>query len=526
VGDPFTRAFVRVGAREWHFRRGGTGPVLIFLHRAPFDGRTLVDRARGLLDRWTVLIPDLPGCGGTAPRGEADLASYAAALVEWLGALGIDACAVAGEREGAALALALAALVPARVHAVAAEGLRVAPAEIASDPERRLPDGAPRWDGSHLAGLWAFLRDEAMFDPWHRRSAAARALSDLPSPEILQRRLVSLLSSPSEGRDYAMLLRAASLEAESLAALRARPGQPVLSRVEELSPVGDPAPPPTPPLSEGAAAGLRRGYVSVAGGQLHYVRGGAAHGVPIVVQHDAASSVRTVRPIVEDLARLRPVIAFDLPGSGDSDDTLPADPVPIELYAYRIAEAIAALRLRQVDFYGMWGGGFVGLELARLRPGLVRRLVLSNLFFHDGEERRRFQAGYTPSVAPLWHGGHLLQAWHQMRDQGLFYPWFDRSAQGVLRREPFLATWMVHERVCSLLKAGDRYRSAYQAHFVYPTLERLAQVAVPTLIATAEWDPNRLHTEAAAAANRHCRFRLLDLDFRRWGSSFAPFLDE
>jgi pimeloyl-ACP methyl ester carboxylesterase len=179
-----------------------------------------------------------------------------------------------------------------------------------------------------------------------------------------------------------------------------------------------------------------------------------------------------------------------------------------------------------IDFYGMWGGGFVGLELALNHAGRVRKLVMSNAFFHEGEELRAVQQNYTPSVAPVWHGGHLMQAWRQMRDQGLFYPWFDRSAEGILRREPFLATDMVHERVCSLLKAGDWYASAYQSHFVYPTMAQLARAPVPTLLASTPWDPNYRHVMDIVANTPTCDYLELDADFTRWGLSFLPWLDK
>jgi hypothetical protein len=84
---------------------------------------------------------------------------------------------------------------------------------------------------------------------------------------------------------------------------------------------------------------------------------------------------------------------------------------------------------------------------------------------------------------------------------------------------------MVHERVCSLLKAGNMYRTAYQAHFAYPTYAKLRSSPVPTLVATTEWDPNNAHTQEAAAAAVNVQFQYLDQDFAKWGLSFLPFLD-
>ena len=113
-----------------------------------------------------------------------------------------------------------------------------------------------------------------------------------------------------------------------------------------------------------------------------------------------------------------------------------------------------------------------------------------------------------------------------MRDQGIYYPWFARDADHVIDREPFLATMMVHERVCSLTAAGDHYRTAYHAHFRYQTNKRLAGRPVPTLVATTQWDPNFETTRAAASAAPKAAFALLDPDFSQWIASFSSFLDQ
>jgi pimeloyl-ACP methyl ester carboxylesterase len=265
--------------------------------------------------------------------------------------------------------------------------------------------------------------------------------------------------------------------------------------------------------------------IDVPGGQLHARFNLDAGTTPLVVQHDAASSTTTVEPIVRSFIGRRNVLAFDMPGSGKSDNIINSDHANVQDYSDSLAAALDEMDLDQIDFYGMWGGGFVGSELSFTQPHRVRRLVMSNLFFHEGEELKKFQNNYTPPIEPAWHGGHLLQCWHQMRDQGLFFPWFDRSLDGIIRREPFLDVDMVHDRVCSLLQAGNMYRTAYQAHFVYPVRQRLRKLNIPTLLATTEWDPNRPHTEQLAAENRHCQFQMLSPDFQRWGISFLPFLE-
>jgi pimeloyl-ACP methyl ester carboxylesterase len=548
------RHYVTIGDRQLHYRRGGRGPALLLLHRLPRSGKDLVAAMQGLRDRFTVIAPDLAGYGNSWPLAGAapEIGAYAEDIAAFARAVGIARCCVYGEGQGAAVAIALAAAHPGLTAAVALHGVAL-PDPAAADT---LEPFVPHWDGRHLSWLWAMLREECVFAPPNTKTLAARIDAALPSPADLQDRAVQFVSAPGQGRAYDLGLRAA---------LRFDP-RPALVRVEApllvcaarshhedavvpQLPPGTPTairddvagaraaafeflaryaascpPPPAAPAAAPVPGRLWSDYVSVPGGQLHFQSNGDAATIPLLVQHDAASSVGTVAPITASFIGRRTVMAFDLPGSGDSDRTLD-DTVEVQAYADTLAAALDRLGLGQVDFYGMWGGGFVGLELAIARPALVRRLIMSNLFQHEGEERRRFQANYTPDVAPLWHGGHLLQCWHQMRDQGLYYPWFDRGRDGIIRREPFLATDMVHERVCSLMKAGNAYRTAYQAHFRYPTYARLRASPVPTMIATASWDPNNPDTKAAAAAAPNATFRLLDDDFMKWGVGFLDFLE-
>ncbi len=85
-------------------------------------------------------------------------------------------------------------------------------------------------------------------------------------------------------------------------------------------------------------------------------------------------------------------------------------------------------------------------------------------------------------------GSQLNWAWHYCRDQHLFWPWYDRSADARLPGGlPDAAT--LHEFVVEVLKALGSYQMSYRAAARYPKRDRLAQVRVPTLVASAVSDP-------------------------------------
>lgn len=132
---------------RWHLLEGGRGPTLLLLHG--FGGRAdNWDRLAPLLGpRFRLVIPDLPGFGDSEPPGglRFEIESQAERLLQFLDALGIDRCVVAGNSMGGYLASALAAREPDRVQALwllAPLGVRsVEPGEML----RAIESGGPEY---------------------------------------------------------------------------------------------------------------------------------------------------------------------------------------------------------------------------------------------------------------------------------------------------------------------------------------------------------------------------------------------
>ena len=132
-------------------------------------------------------------------------------------------------------------------------------------------------------------------------------------------------------------------------------------------------------LVSSASVRTRRAYFDCKFGQLH-VRtafpgtGGFDESVTLFCLHPSNGSSRIFVRLLSALADVRSVYAPDLPGFGESD------PSP----GRSVADAAAAmgglandLRLRQIDLLGVEYGAEAAVELAALRPELVRRLVLA-----------------------------------------------------------------------------------------------------------------------------------------------------
>lgn len=548
----------RWGARQVHYRRAGNGPTLIMLHQSPQSSRDLVPLIREWSSRFTIIAPDTPGYGLSDPLGvkTASMDDFAVAAEEFLNAIGVEDFAVYGFHTGAGMAVALGNRLSGRTRAVVANGyVALTEAEASDILANYLPPFEPVWDGSHLTWLWARMREQQIFFPWHTRRAANRMDFNLSPPEKLQEAVVEFMRA---GDHYRVAYRAA-FEFESREALRVSnaptlitasdpdPLSKHLERINETSDCvrveagGDPAAtlakalqfllahpassPPAAPVTAGLSGRTFNQMVDVPGGQLRVRRNLEADGRTVIVQHDAAGSSDVVDPVSRSLIGHRPVLAVDLPGHGESDNTIGEEDVTVARYQAVVQQCLDTLGLDVVDFYGMWGGGLVGLEMAVNNPGRVKNLVMSDLIYHSEEERRSLIANYTPLWEPVWYGGHLLMIWHMMRDQGLFWPWFRRERAGILRGEPYIDPAMVNGRVLEVFKAPVMWRLAYQSHFTYPTHERLQAVKVPTLLCAPAWDPNYEHTTAAHAAVPHTAFKELPAALHDWGPAFLDFMD-
>mgnify|MGYP001544958043 CR=1 FL=1 len=94
---------------------------------------------------------------------------------------------------------------------------------------------------------------------------------------------------------------------------------------------------------------LKRGYLSVAGRQVHYRSAG--HGPPVVMLHPSPLSSAAVLPMANALAEHFTVVALDTPGYGRSDP-MPDRGETLRDYAVYLAATLDALGLQRVCLYG------------------------------------------------------------------------------------------------------------------------------------------------------------------------------
>ncbi len=518
------RQFVSIGDTQLHVRRAGEGPPVILLHPSPQSSAFSIPMAKRLAKNFTAIAVDTPGYGLSDPipggyKGPA-LDDYLPLLVALLDSLGIEKAAFYGNATGAEIAHIFAAAHPERVAVCMLDTAGDVSDEFVDTlTGGYFPDTTPRRDGGHLLTHWDMVRSLNLFAPWQFTKKESRLPVDMPPPEKIQAKLLDYLRA---GANYADAYKPAFYTAKHHlisrvtvpATLTRWAAKPDLTEVDDLIaaglpdnftvleagptmderlavseqylldhylPAGTPAP-PHPDQIDTAAPHLQKMFVDIDGGQVMAQVCTAGSGRPILGLHDPAGSSNRMAGLLAPYVGKRPVIALDNPNSGESDTVLAPQDLSTEAYAAAALAVLDAMGVGEVDVIGRYSGGQVAMEMAVARPGLVKHIVQAGVQIFTDEERADLLKNYTPSIAPRWDGGHLVTAWAIVRDMGLYWPWYNKTKDGVIHRDANLDPDFLDSRVQDLLKIGDGYQNAYAASFNYPMAERLAQIDVPCLL--------------------------------------------
>jgi pimeloyl-ACP methyl ester carboxylesterase len=142
---------------------GGEGPPLVLVHGLGGAAANWIEVVRALRGTFRVLVPDLPGHGGSSPLASATtLDPYADRLAQLAEHEGLERAGLAGHSLGALVALRLAVARPERVSALVlagAAGIRSATREA-----------------EHWLNVAAFVRPGRLYARHSARIAARRAL--------------------------------------------------------------------------------------------------------------------------------------------------------------------------------------------------------------------------------------------------------------------------------------------------------------------------------------------------------------
>ena len=562
------RGFAAIDAGQLHFRRVGSGPPVVLLHPSPQSSLFSVPMALRLAKNFTAIAVDTPGYGlSDALPGRPThpaLTDYLPALQQLLDALNIRRAAFYGNATGAEIAHLFAHGYPERVAVcmIDTAGHRD-DLELDRTLHGYFPDATPRRDGGHLQTHWDMVRSLSLFSPWQKTTQAQRLDLDLPPPAAIHGKLLDYLAA---GGNYAAAYRPAFYTAKHElirrltvpSTLTRWEGKPDLTEVDDLIarglpgnftvlragpsvderlavaenyllqhylPTAQPAP-PAPPQWNAGAVRLQKQFVMLHSNHLLLRRCDVGRGVPLLALHDAPTSSLQFAPLLAGLLGVRPLLAPDLPGCGDSELPPPKQSISIEAHAQVVAGLLDLLGVAQVDVLGWGRGGQVAIELARGAPQRVRRLVhLGPLAIGEAAQALANALEHT-SLQPRWDGAHLATAWSMVRDRELFFPWCERTRRGILWRDVELDAEQLDLRVQELLKQGELWRGMVRSSLDYPTVTQFAKLTQPCAVAdrVGNASTEQFRRELLAANSRAVSITLPQR-IGDWVAALRDFLD-
>lgn len=207
---------------------------------------------------------------------------------------------------------------------------------------------------------------------------------------------------------------------------------------------------------------IRKGYVDVTDGQLHYrVVAGEAE-PPIVYFHQTASSSQMFEKIMRLIAHDRQQYAMDTPAFGQS--FFPPLKPTTRYYVDTLLEGLTNLGVERFHAFGHHTGACIATEMAVVAPERVVTLGLVGPAYFDANDRAHWRRAAVDPLIIKPDGSHLMKIW--ARVTGL---------------DPDPSPVLCHREAIDTLRAGERWHEAYAAVFDQDFPAFLAQVRCPIL---------------------------------------------
>jgi pimeloyl-ACP methyl ester carboxylesterase len=258
-------------------------------------------------------------------------------------------------------------------------------------------------------------------------------------------------------------------------------------------------------------------YLPVSWGQAHRLQSHAAEaaGPPLYAFHGTAYSGRTFAPLMRSMTDRR-VAALDTPGYGGS--SRPLERWSLERYATALLEAVEASGESRIDLLGYHTGAMLAVQVAAMRPDLVRRLILIGVpYFPDPEERAAWRERLA---APM----RLTEDFEQLRER------WDYLVEGRAGGAA-LETGFAH--FVDELRAYPYGFWAHDAAFTFDPGPSLARVTQPTLVLNPRTPLAEPSRQAAARISNarvvemsHLGHGVLDVAASELADHINAFLDE
>lgn len=225
---------------------------------------------------------------------------------------------------------------------------------------------------------------------------------------------------------------------------------------------------------------IRKAYIDLTHGQLHYRTAGSAASPVMVLLHQSPSSSVMFENLMNELRDSFYLLAPDSPGFGMSDP-LPGE-VSTEAYASVLQEFLQALDIKTATVFGHHTGAAIAVQLAHDFPHQVNSLTLSGPTLLNDALKTALPE--KAKAFPLDEkGSHFLGMWQRMR-----------------AKEPDAPLALSLRETLLGLAVGDAYPDAYAAVIAQDFESQLRALDIPVLVFAGDGDPLYSQLDAAFAA--------------------------
>lgn len=214
--------------------------------------------------------------------------------------------------------------------------------------------------------------------------------------------------------------------------------------------------------------GIRKAYVDVKDGQLHYRYADGPDGTPLVFFHQTASSSAMFEKVMARLEGEYHMIATDTPAFGQS--FFPPRAPTTRYYVDTLLEALDKLGIKRFHIFGHHTGSALGCEMAAVYPDRVASLSMIGPVVLTAEERSQWLATAIDPMVIKADGTQYMKIWYRVTHLD---PRPDDNP-------PSLE--VCHRECIDTLRAGERWHEAYVAVFSQDFAAYFQQVQCPILM--------------------------------------------
>ena len=137
-------------------------------------------------------------------------------------------------------------------------------------------------------------------------------------------------------------------------------------------------------------------FATVKGLKLYYEESGK--GTPLLLLHNFFATTSHWQPFIPQFSKYYKVIAIDLPGHGRSDYMDSTDVYLNKKAAEYVIGLLDYLKIDSVYVIGASTGGFIALYMAKMRPELIKKMIVIGGQVYYSVQNRQFITARGPAA--------------------------------------------------------------------------------------------------------------------------------